>query len=339
MGDVGVDLKTGKGDYSFVGSFKGFKVDCIAPVMSFIILEFDELKFEAKAGASPAVTLTPQFPKTTFTGPLTFVQKLQDLIKRVISEPEPYLLASTHPVPARPEGFEFTPFFDLQAGVIRVGFKLGVPTIGVGVLTIMNISLTAEVRLPLIGSALRVRFAFCERESPFRLTVMGIGGGGFMGIELGPEDVELLEASLEFGAAIALDIGVASGSVSLMAGIYYKLEAKKSTLSGYVRLVGKVSVLGIVRISIEFYLELTYEFDTHRCFGTASVTVEIEVLFFSFSVSMTVQKEFAGGDSSPDPLYASIDPAGLPMETASSMTFTQAVTKTDWETTYIGAFA
>ncbi len=339
VGDVGVDLKTGKGDYSFVGSFKGFKVDCIAPVMSFIILEFDELKFEAKAGASPAVTLTPQFPKTTFTGPLTFVQKLQDLIKSVISEPEPYLLASTHPVPARPEGFEFTPFFDLQAGVIRVGFKLGVPTIGVGVLTIMNISLTAEVRLPLIGSALRVRFAFCERESPFRLTVMGIGGGGFMGIELGPEDVELLEASLEFGAAIALDIGVASGSVSLMAGIYYKLEAKKSTLSGYVRLVGKVSVLGIVRISIEFYLELTYEFDTHRCFGTASVTVEIEVLFFSFSVSMTVQKEFAGGDSSPDPLYASIDPAGLPMETASSMTFTQAVTKTDWETTYIGAFA
>lgn len=341
VGDVSVELKSGNSDYSFVGRFANFKVDCLAPIMSFIILEFDELKFEAKAGGSPAITLAPDFPRTTFTGPLTFVQKLQDLIKDVISEPEPTLLASTYPMPRRLDGFEFKPFFDLQAGVIRVGFKLGVPTIGVGVLTIMNISLLAEVRLPLIGSALRVRFAFCERESPFRLTVMGIGGGGFMGIELGPEDVELLEASFEFGAAIALDIGVASGSVSLMAGIYYKLEQKKSTLTGYVRLVGKVSVLGIVRISIEFYLELTYEFDTDRCFGTATVTVEIEVLFFSFDVSMTVQKQFAGGKSGsePQPLYASLDPEALPQASASQMTFTQAVSKSEWETIYTGAFA
>lgn len=341
VGDVSVELKSGNSDYSFVGRFANFKVDCIAPVMSFILLEFDEFKFEAKAGGSPTITLVPDFPRTTFTGPLTFVQKLQDLIKDVISEPEPYLLASTHPTPRRLDGFEFKPFFDLQAGVIRVGFKLGVPTIGVGVLTIMNISLLAEVRLPLIGSALRIRFAFCERESPFRLTVMGIGGGGFLGIELGPEDVELLEASFEFGAAIALDIGVASGSISLMAGIYYKLEAKKSTLTGYVRLVGKLSVLGLVRISIEFYLELTYEFDTDRCFGTATVTVEIEVLFFSFDVSMTVQKEFAGGKSGsePEPLYASTEPAGLPQASASQMTFTQAVSKAEWETIYTGAFA
>ena len=64
-----------------------------------------------------------------------------------------------------------------------------------------------------------------------------------------PKNFRVLEAAFEFGAAIALDFGVASGSVSIMAGIYFKLETIDdghidATLTGYFRLRGEVDVLG-----------------------------------------------------------------------------------------------
>ena len=37
--------------------------------------------------------------------------------------------------------------------------------------------------------------------------------GGFFGITVNPKDVMILEAALEFGAALSVDFGVASGSV------------------------------------------------------------------------------------------------------------------------------
>jgi hypothetical protein len=53
-------------------------------------------------------------------------------------------------------------------------------------------------------------------------------------------------------------------------------------------------VLGLITISAEFYLGLTYESAGNRCWGQAKLTVEIEILFFSFSVTLTVEREFAG---------------------------------------------
>ena len=61
----------------------------------------------------------------------------------------------------------------------------------------------------------------------------------------------MLEASFEFGATAALDIGVASGEVHIMAGIYFAMQRKEpanvmaATLSGYLRMGGSLSVLGI----------------------------------------------------------------------------------------------
>jgi hypothetical protein len=189
--------------------------------------------------------------------------------------------------------------------------------------------------LPLLGSSLSVRFAFCERSSPFALSVMGFTGGGFLAIVLNPKGVELLEAALEFGGCFALNIGVATGSVSLMAGIYFKMQGDSCLLEGYVRLNGRVSVLGIVRVSVEFYLSLSYDSGTGCAFGTARVTVEIEVLFFSASVSMTVQKQFAGGASA----NAALTAGNAGFREAEPALFTQAMSEGDWKNRYCAAFA
>ena len=71
--------------------------------------------------------------------------------------------------------------------------------------------------------------------------------------------MQKLEAAFEFGAAIAIDFGVASGGVHVMAGIYFKMEPGKASLTGYFRLGGYVDVLGLISASIELYMDLTYD--------------------------------------------------------------------------------
>ncbi len=67
-----------------------------------------------------------------------------------------------------------------------------------------------------------MKFNFSEREHPFSLTVSMLGGGGFFAIgDLAPRASSEIEAALEFGAALAIDLGVASGSVEIKAGVYF----------------------------------------------------------------------------------------------------------------------
>jgi hypothetical protein len=119
-----------------------------------------------------------------------------------------------------------------------------------------------------------------------------------------PAGVQILEASFEFGACVALDFGVASGSVSVMAGIYFRMEADDASLTGYLNVKGRVSVLGLITASLELALELTYEFASGKCVGRATMIIEVEVLFFSASVEVTCEKRFAGSNG--DPSFAQI---------------------------------
>ncbi len=166
---------------------------------------------------------------------------------------------------------------------------------------------------------MRVRFGLSSRDNPFILTIDLFGGGGFFSLGIGADGIELIEVSLEFGADLSVDLGVASGGVSIMAGIYFSLQTvpiKQVQLTGFLRADGNLSVLGIISISMEFYLGLTY-LDPGKAYGTASVSVSVSVLFVSVSVSVTMQKTIGGSG----------DPS-----------FRQALTEKNW-TTYCKAFA
>ena len=73
----------------------------------------------------------------------------------------------------------------------------------------------------------------------------------------------------------------------------------QAQLTGYFRLRGEVDVLGLISASIELYLEFTYETSTGKAVGRATITVEVEVLFFSASVSVSCEKKFAGSNGDP----------------------------------------
>ena len=182
---------------------------------------------------------------------------------------------------------------------MTAGFDLTLPNVSVGVFSLENISLGADARVPFLGDALTVGFHFCSKDAPFRLTVMCIGGGGWLELRAAPKGLVLLELGLEACACLSVDLGVASGSVSIAVGVYVRLEADKGLLTAYFRIRGEVDVLGLVSASITLELSLTYQFETGKLIGRASLVVEVEVLFFSASVEISVERRLAGSKGDP----------------------------------------
>ena len=282
-------------EFIVVGSLTDFRIDLVAPVVTFLQLEFNRLGFTSRNGEKPDIQV--DIENVTFAGPLTFVNVLDDYLK--FNSPGPAI--------------------DVTASGITALYTLGLPNIAVGVFALQNISLSAGLNIPFSGAPVMARFAFCTREDPFLLTVSMFGGGGFFGIALSPTGVEILEASLEFGGSLAFDIGVASGGVYITAGIYFKMQGEEVELTGYLELGGAVSVLGLITLTIEFYLGLTYQSAGNKVRGQATLTVQIEVLFFSQPITMTVERQFAG--SGADPTFEQLVP-----------------TQENWDD-YAGAFA
>ena len=93
---------------------------------------------------------------------------------------------------------------------------------------------------------------------------------------------------LEAAASLSIDLGVASGSVSIAVGAYLRLEGDEGLFTAYFRIRGEVSVLGLISASITLELSLSYDMSRDKLHGRASLVVEVEVLFFSASVEIVV---------------------------------------------------
>jgi hypothetical protein len=258
-----------------------FDLHLIPEIQEFMVVKIEKIGLKLGTGNKPDVEA--KMGGIDFVGPLSFVQVLRKYI--------PF------------DGFSDPPFLNVDASGITAGFSIPLPNIAIGVFNLSNISLGAGLDIPFIGGSLAIRFAFCERENPFVLTISMFGGGGFFGVTLTPAGLAVLEAAFEFGGALAFDIGVASGGVHVMAGIYYKKTGHESTLEGYFRLGGSLEILGIITLSIEFYLSLTYQ-SNGKVFGQATVKVKIEILFFSVGVTLHTERQLKG--SAGDPLFAEL---------------------------------
>jgi len=250
----------------------------LVPPDSFIELDFERVQFTAVAGRKPDVDVV--LGEIRFVGVLSFVQRLRELI----------------PI----DGFSDPPALEVSPSGITSSYSLALPDLAVGVFNLQNLRLGAGFAIPFQAGPLYVRFNFCERHEPFSLTVSMFGGGGFFALVIDPDGVQMLEAALEFGAAVSVDLGVASGGVHVMAGIYFKIESHDGAkLSGYFRLGGNVSVLGLISMSVELYLGLTYEGASGKVAGRAKLTVEIDVFLFSDSVEITCERKFGGSANDP----------------------------------------
>jgi hypothetical protein len=289
----------GEPQVSIHGELNDFTLE-LARVVGIAI---NQIAFDAPAGQKLSVTAS--MPATA-GGPLQFMGDL-----RFLNELPSFIPS---------DGFEDPPSLDVSSEGITAGYSLPIPSIGVGVFSLENIALSAALTLPFFTpQPIRFRFNFAERQHPFNITVSLLGGGGFFGITVGPDGVEILEAAIEVGANVSIDVVVASGNVHIMAGVYLKYDMVNTTsqLTGYLRAGGSLDVLGLISASVEFYLGFTYFFGPPCSIaGEATITIEVHVLFFSTSVSATLRREFG------DPTFS----------------FAELIGPTDWDH-YCDAFA
>jgi hypothetical protein len=270
-------LQGGNSQVSIHGELNDFTLS----LGNVIGIAINQIAFDAPAGQKLSVSAS--LPPTDDNGPIEFLGDLSFLntLRRFIPS----------------SGFQDPPSLDVSADGITAGYSLPLPSIGVGVFSLENIALSAALTLPFFSpNPIRFRFVFCSREHPFLISVSLLGGGGFFGLTVGPDGVEILEASIEVGANVSIDVVVASGNVHIMAGVYLKFDlvGQSSQLTGYLRAGGSLDVLGLISASVEFYLGFTYYYGTPCSIaGEATVTIEVHVLFFSASVSASLRRQFA----------------------------------------------
>lgn len=249
-----------------------------------VIVEVAEFSF-ASTG-SDATTVDVKLRQVGFTGPLQFLVAVQ----RKLAE-----FSSLLGVPGGPR-------ISVDGSGVRWDEVIALPPFGLAVFSLHDVRLTTGVVLPLVDGRPALRFGAAERHHPFVLTISLLGGGGYLELEVDTAGIRALDAAIEFGGEFQLDIGVASGGVRIMAGIFftYDRNTPSSVIGGFFEASGYVSVLGIVTVSVVFRLELGYDPPLHKVHGSATINVSVSIAGISKSVSMTVERSFAADGGDPD---------------------------------------
>ncbi|MFG2352730.1 hypothetical protein [Streptomyces sp. NPDC048521] len=261
-------------------------------------VHIDELTFKSGLGKKPDITASGL--ELTFKKDLEFINTLRSALPADV--------------------FGSGAYVDVDAQGVRAGYKFALPALGIGVFTLSNVSLVAELNIPFNGDPVSFRFSVAEREHPFIATVSLLGGGGYFSMLVDTNGPRQIEGAIEFGGAAALNLGIASGGVSIMAGIRFMLGKETVTeeggkkeidvvsLTGYLRCSGFLCVLGIVTVSVEFSLELKYEKHGRQSVvrGKGTLTVSVRIAFFSKSVTLELERSFSGAPG--DPSFADCVP-------------------------------
>jgi hypothetical protein len=249
----------------------------------FIKIPFDSLTFRSQTGKKTDVQVQVNADGVAFVGALSFVQDLASYLNF--------------------DGSGLT--INTAGSAITADLTLAIPNITVGVFSLNNIAFSAGVAIPYNGDPVVFDFSFCSEENPFQLDIMIFTGGGFVTLTIGATGVQSLAVGFDFGLGYSLDIGIASGEISLVGGVSFSVEqaspGQDVSLTAYVKASGGISALGVVSVSVELYLGMTYDFTTGDLIGEATLTISVHILFFGFSVGIDMQESFAGSGSSGAP--------------------------------------
>ncbi len=260
-------------------------------------LNFGSLVFMQKPGESPDISIRALDLK--FFGALQLVKKLLDKLQKLIGAGGPTIKATTSGVAAE--------------------YALVVPNVSSGVFVMRNIAIHVGVDVPFTRKPVTVSLGFARRDNPFNLSVLMFGGGGYIDFTIGPAGLIGLEASMEFGAAVAVDFIVASGEVRALGGVRFEMADGSVSLTAFIRIGGSVEVLGLVAVSVELVVQLGYVNDDdlglNRLVGRATLVIEVDVTLFSESVELDSGEWTLAGDEEPmdglpesPPLAAAAEP-------------------------------
>jgi hypothetical protein len=279
--------QNGTSTYKVVGSVSPFNVNVLGTdALDFILIPFNKCVFTAKSGSKPDIKV--ELGQIQFQGALQFVNALEQFLEDLGGS-----------------GFSV----QVLPTQIKAGFSIGLPDIAIGVVSLSNLGISASVVVPFLGDPTLATFSFASKQKQFLVTVCMFGGGGYITLVLGLDSVQQVSASIEFAGNFSLDIGIASGGITLTAGIYYNYTAGQGvTLAGFVKLVGSLDVLGIISITITLDLSLTYHEENGQSSvaGTAELSASVHVLFFTVTIGVEIHKQFSGSQTNKDASMAAM---------------------------------
>jgi hypothetical protein len=228
-------------------------------------LNFESLKFTQKPGQAPYLQVSG--PTIEFLAGLKLLKELLDKLKPV--------LAAGPAIRATSSG-------------LTASYAVAVPNVTAGTFLLRNIAMLVSIEIPFSRDPVVLSLSFASRDNPFNLSVLMFGGGGYIEVKIGPTGLTGLEASMEFGAAVAVDFVVARGEVHALGGAHFVASGEGVALEAYIRIGGSVEVLGLVSVSVELRVELIYvdANGLNRLAGRAKLVIEVDVLLFSDSVEL-----------------------------------------------------
>jgi hypothetical protein len=243
----------------------------LLPGQPLVELEFKELRLTARAGEQPNISV--DLKRAELRGKLEFVKKLQKLIPSAGSGPR---------ITASPTQ-------------IKATYRTSLPTLPLGpAFTLQNVVLDTGLTLSLRNEPLVVDFSFGTRERPFLVTVSLFGGGGYLEIGINAQGLQRFVGGIEFGASVAMDFVVARGEVHVLGGVVFVLQGSSMQITGYLRIGGSVSVLGLIKVSVELTVSLTYDQQQNALIGAARLVIAVDLTFWSTSVELECHQRFDG---------------------------------------------
>ena len=281
----------------------------LLPGFPVIGLSFDRVTFASKNGAKTNIDVS--LGAVTFRGPLKFVVELQK-----------YLDPSSGP------------FVELRTTGILAGLRFSLPALTLGGFNAYNLRFFAAISIFFDGKPLRMELGVSDFADPFTMSVGVMGGRGYFFMALTADGLQEMDGSFELGAVAELNLaGVARGRGYIMAGIRFRLlqkpksgggTANTTEICGYVRAGGQLTIIGIISVSLEIYVQLCWQ-SPNRLYGSARLRVEIHLLFFSETIERSVEYTFAGsGDAADQRDRFLLDASSLPEPNFNEDTFNLA---------------
>jgi hypothetical protein len=238
----------------------------LPPTNTLVTLNFGAVVFTEIPGHPP--TLDIQGLTLSFGGAL---QLLNDLI----AELQKLIGASTVPtVKALPTG-------------LSAGYSLAVPSISSGDFLLKNVAANFELDVPFTAGPVAFSLGFASRDNPFNLSVLALGGGGYIDVEIGGTGLSRFEASMEFGATVAVDFLIVSAEVHALGGVRFVIDSSGGPqLDAFIRIGGSVDLFGLVSVSVEVVVTLSYRDADNKLIGRATLVIDVDLTLFSESVTL-----------------------------------------------------
>ena len=255
------------------GTLDAFRIQIAGDgALHLLDITFATTHFHAVAGTK--TSFTPEVTEVAFAGALEFVNTLQEIIAEYFGG----------------SGFDV----EVLPTQVSVGTSVELPSVTMGMFSLEHLGIALKLALPFTGAPAVASFSFASHEKPFIVTVSMFGGGGYVALGVGLSQIQSVSCDFDIAASLSLDVGVASGSISAKAGFGLLYDvASGTTLTGFLHINGSLEFLGVVSLTVELDLELSYQVEAKILAGTASLEVDIEVAFFSVSVGFTLHREIS----------------------------------------------